>query len=74
MGFKIICYYFDVHCNLFAWIKVSCHFVAEYRERNSESKFNFFSYLFVIYVSFLNRSLYLKLFTSEVTAVITLIH
>lgn len=69
----MMCYYFDVQCNLFSWTGMSCHFAAEYTEENSESQFNFFSYLFVIYVCFLNSSLYMKLFTSEITVYITLI-
>lgn len=66
----MMCYYFDVQCNLFTWIGMSCHFAAEYTEKNSESQFNFSPYLFVIYVCFLNSSLYLKPFISEVTAYI----
>lgn len=66
----MMCYYFDAQCNLFTWIGMSCHFAAEYTEKNSKSQFNFFSYLCVIYVRFLNSSLYLKPFILEVTVYI----
>lgn len=69
----MMCYYFDVQYNLFTWIGMSCHFAAESTEKNCGSQFNFFCYLFVIYVWVLNSSLYLKPFTLEINAYIMLI-